>query len=115
MEKDVQEQRKQLSAASLSATTYSSMESKYARLENEFFNLEDQHNQVVEENEKLKSELADFQRLLLKSTPPNGDGILREDLLRGLQLRHDALGRDMSDQLKKLRDAAPLTPSKRVI
>ncbi|TYJ55826.1 hypothetical protein B9479_003478 [Cryptococcus floricola] len=113
MEKDLQEQKKQLSAASLTAGKHSSLESKFSRLENEFLNLEDLHTNVSAENDKLKGELSELQKLFAKSAVPNASNLRREDLLRGLQLSHDALGKDMSDQLRKLTDATPLTPSKR--
>lgn len=115
LEKDLQDQRRQLSTVSLSSPSRNgnspASEGKLAKMQSELTRLEEAYQTVLAQNARLKSELADAHRSTAPRTPKASDAS-RADLLRGLQQSHDALGRDMSDQLRKL-EAQPLTPSRR--
>jgi myosin protein heavy chain len=114
LERDLQDQRRQLSTANLHTSNATSLEAKLQRRQDEFFRLEQAHDLLASENQKLQSQILELQRSSMRqppSTPKMGDPS-RAELLRGLQQSHDALGRDMNDQLRKL-DAQPLTPSRR--
>lgn len=84
--------------------------------EEEYTRLKHNHEATLAHNQKLQMELADLQRSLRqpKENAPAPGTPSRADLLRGLEKSHDALGRDMSEQLRKL-DATPqpLTPSRK--
>ncbi|WWC87933.1 uncharacterized protein L201_002833 [Kwoniella dendrophila CBS 6074] len=128
LEKDLQDQRKQVSAASLSASSNTKiLETKYRQQQDDLSKLELEYQNTLDENDKLQNQINELQKTLssslnknsipaIPSTPlGNGNTSRREDLLRGLQQSHDALRGDMSDQLKRLNEASttPLTPSKR--
>ncbi|KAL7424706.1 class II myosin [Cryptotrichosporon argae] len=121
LEKDLQDQRRQQSTAAISASPSSS---RIMKAHDELSRLSAAHDAAVAENARLHVELADARGAApatgrgtgpsVPSTPTHGThAAARADLLRGLQQSHDALGRDMSDQLRKLEAAAPLTPSRR--
>ncbi|KAK8861619.1 hypothetical protein IAR55_002442 [Kwoniella newhampshirensis] len=114
LEKDLQDQRRQASTSTLASS--SRLEAKYARAQDDLIRLEQEHRAVMDQNRRLNDELLELQRALSTArttSTPSTENLRREDLLRGLQQSHDALGRDMSDQLKKLNEATPLTPSRR--
>jgi myosin protein heavy chain len=115
LEKDLQDQRRQLSTASLSSPSRNgnsyATDSRFAKMQSELTRLEQAHDATLAQNQRLKNELADVHRQTAPRTPKASDAS-RSELLRGLQQSHDALGRDMSDQLRKL-EAQPLTPSRR--
>lgn len=115
LEKDLQDQRRQLSTISLSSPSrngHSSMsDNRLPKMQTELIRLEQEYNATLAQNHRLKSEIADLHRFTPR-TPSKASEASRTDLLRGLQQSHDALGRDMSDQLRKL-EAQPLTPSRR--
>jgi myosin protein heavy chain len=108
LERDLQDKRKELSTAGLSAANAHAAESKLQKKQEEFWRLESAHDDLLAENERLQAQLA---RQPAPATPKL-DSARRAELLRGLQLSHDALGKDMSEQLRRL-DAQPLTPSRR--
>lgn len=110
LERDLQDKRKELSTAGLSAASAQAAESRLQKKQEEFWRLEAAHELLLAENEKLQAQLVQTQRQPSPTTP-RIEG-KRAELLRGLQQSHDALGRDMSDQLRRL-DAQPLTPSRR--
>lgn len=102
LERDIQDQRKRMSAVALSPkrTVSGSSEGKLHRALDELARLQKSHDHMMAENHRLASEL-DSRTKHVKGS--------RAELLRGLQQSHEALGRDMSDQLKRL-DSAPSTP-----
>ncbi|OCF57867.1 myosin heavy chain [Kwoniella mangroviensis CBS 10435] len=125
LEKDLQDQRKQASTASLSASSSRGLEVKYRQSQDNLSRLEIEHQNTLEQNQRLQNQINELQKALstassrplptpAPSTPSNSN-LRREDLLRGLQQSHDALRGDMSDQLRRLNEASatPLTPSKR--
>lgn len=123
LEKDLQDQRKQLSTANLSSHAPPSrngsvsIEVKLTGMQQELIRLQQEHEAALAKNEKLEGQVTELQRSSRFAAPstPVGSGSgssHRADLLRGLQQSHDALGRDMSDQLRKLENT-PLTPSRR--
>ena len=116
LETDLQDQRRQLSAATLSSpnrnSNSSAAENRLTKMQTELARLEQAHETVLVQNQRLKNELVDLLRQTVHRTPSKTSDASRADLLRGLQQSHDALGRDMSDQLRKL-EAQPLTPSRR--
>ena len=109
LERDLQDQRKQLSTSTVSTANAQHTEQRLQKKQEEVWRLEAAHEGLLEDNARLQSELDSRRR-----TPatPKIDTSNRAELLRGLQQSHDALGRDMSDQLRRL-DAQPLTPSRR--
>ncbi|WWD16464.1 hypothetical protein CI109_100890 [Kwoniella shandongensis] len=114
LEKDLQDQRRQASTSTLGSS--SRLEAKYSRAQEDLIRLDQEHRAVLDQNQRLSGEVAELQRALAAARPtptPSTENLRREDLLRGLQQSHDALGRDMSDQLRKLNEATPLTPSRR--
>ncbi|WVQ93464.1 hypothetical protein IAU59_000538 [Kwoniella sp. CBS 9459] len=115
LEKDLQDQRKQVSTASLTASSSRSIENKYRQSQDDLSRLEAEHRATVDQNQRLQGQVNELQRALasMSRPTPSNENLRREDLLRGLQQSHDALGRDMSDQLRRLNEATPLTPSKR--
>ena len=116
LEKDLQDHRRQLSTSSLSSPSRdrssSATEGRLAKMQFELNRLEQAHNSTLIQNSRLKSELAEATRLSTPRSPSRASDSSRADLLRGFQQSHDALERDMSDQLRKL-EAQPLTPSQR--
>ncbi|ORY24049.1 hypothetical protein BCR39DRAFT_336827 [Naematelia encephala] len=112
LEKDLQDQRRQLSTASLSSPSrnLTNLEVKLAKRTEEVTKLQSAYDALQVQNQQIESELADLRRSSIRSASSENHN--RSDLLRGLQQSHDALGRDMSDQLRKL-EAQPLTPSRR--
>lgn len=121
LEIDVADYRRQLSTKSLSSGSVrghssSQAEAKLARKEEEYTRLKHAHDTTLAHNQKLQSELADLHRSHRQpkeNQPTVAPGTpSRADLLRGLEKSNDALGRDMSEQLRKL-DSQPLTPSRR--
>ncbi|EIW68985.1 hypothetical protein TREMEDRAFT_68898 [Tremella mesenterica DSM 1558] len=115
LEKDLQDQRRQMSLSSntLSPSRPStSSDLKIQRQQEEIARLEEAYKSSLAENSQLLSELSSIRSQSRMSTNENAHLGNRADLLRGLQQSHDALGKDMSDQLRKL-DATPLTPSRR--
>ncbi|WVF65827.1 hypothetical protein IAT40_000564 [Kwoniella sp. CBS 6097] len=115
LEKDLQDQRKQVSTSSLAASSSRSIENKYRQSQDDLSRLEAEHRATVDQNQRLQGQVSELQRALASTSrpTPSNENLRREDLLRGLQQSHDALGRDMSDQLRRLNEATPLTPSKR--
>nr|XP_018264766.1 myosin heavy chain [Kwoniella dejecticola CBS 10117]OBR86924.1 myosin heavy chain [Kwoniella dejecticola CBS 10117] len=122
LEKDLQDQRKQASTASLSASSNRGLEVKYRQASEDLSRLEIEHSNTLEHNASLQKQVNELQKALASAssravpTPstPTTSNLRREDLLRGLQQSHDALRGDMSDQLRRLNEAStPLTPSKR--
>ncbi|OCF31660.1 myosin heavy chain [Kwoniella heveanensis BCC8398] len=115
LEKDLQDQRKQVSTASIAASSSRSIESKYRQSQDDLSRLEAEHRATVDQNQRLQGQVNELQRALatMSRPTPSNENLRREDLLRGLQQSHEALGRDMSDQLRRLNEATPLTPSKR--
>jgi myosin protein heavy chain len=114
LNRDLQDQRKKLSTATLhSPNRIGSVETRLAIKTEELARMEKSYQAVVAQNSKLQTQINDLSRSSkqLPSTPSKSEAS-RADLLRGLQQSHDALGRDMSDQLRKL-DSQPLTPSRR--
>jgi myosin protein heavy chain len=105
LERDVQDLRRNLSTAALSPkrVVSSSMDTKLMRAMAEIDRLAEENNYLADENEQLR------QMAMTRST--NAPSSSRTDLLRGLQKSSEALGRDMSDQLRRL--DAPLTSSRR--
>ncbi len=85
---------------------------RLVRLEAENTRLRQAHDSALAQSQRLAAELADVQKVPVPPSTPSKSSATRAELLRGLQQSHDALGRDMSDQLRKL-DAQPLTPSRR--
>lgn len=114
LEKDLQDQRRQMSTANLSPSRASigSAEARIARQQEEIARLEEAYRAALQENQQLMSELAQAQQASKRQATNENAHISRAELLRGLQQSHDALGRDMSDQLRKL-DTTPLTPSRK--
>lgn len=114
LEKDQQDQRRQLSTATLSPSRGgSSTESQLKKKTDELSRLESNFETTLSENERLHAEVTELKRhSRLPQTPTASSHSERANLLRGLQQSHDALGRDMSDQLRKLENQ-PLTPSRR--
>lgn len=114
LEIDVADYRRQLSTRSLQSGSTSGS----SKREEEYIRLKHTHEATLAHNQKLQAELAELQRSLRQPTKENLGPVpgtpSRADLLRGLEKSHDALGRDMSEQLRKL-DATPqpLTPSRR--
>ncbi|WVR03781.1 hypothetical protein IAU60_000776 [Kwoniella sp. DSM 27419] len=116
LEKDLQDQRRQNSAMSLSASSSRSIEAKYRQVSDDNARLQDEQRATSAYVQELQGQLHELQRALAatKSRPASlTENSRREDLLRGWQQSHDAMGKDMSDQLRRLNEAAPLTPSKR--
>jgi len=109
LERDLQDQRKQLSTATVSSANAQHAEQRLQKKQEEVWRLEAAHEGLLEENARLLSEMDSRRRT---PSTPRIDTSNRAELLRGLQQSHDALGRDMSDQLRRL-DAQPLTPSRR--
>ena len=105
LERDLQDQRKQLSTSTLSVANAEQAEHRLQKKQEEVYRLEANNDALAEEVERLQSQLR------RSPTTPKFEGS-RAELLRGLQQSHDALGRDMSDQLRRL-DAQPLTPSRK--
>ena len=114
LERDLQDQRKQLSTSTISAANAAAAEHKLQKKQDELWRLEAAHEEAMEENQRLYSQVSALQRQLASQQPPSTpkSAANRAELLRGLQQSHDVLGRDMSDQLRRL-DAQPLTPSKK--
>jgi myosin protein heavy chain len=110
LDRDLQELRKKLSTAHLSPSRPSAAEMKYARMEDEINRFHQEHEALLVRNKQLEGEILELRHRPTPSTP-NGHSSSRADLLRGLQQSHDALGRDMSDQLRRLE--TPLTPSRK--
>ena len=110
LERDLQDQRRELSTKTLSAANAQAAESKLQKKQEEIWRLEAAREDLMEDNERLQAELNGLRRRPPPSTPRIEGS--RAELLRGLQQSHDALGKDMSDQLRRL-DAQPLTPSRR--
>lgn len=113
LEKDLQDRRKNASMVNLSPARNVSGASSDAQLK--LARLEKNFEATLGENERLHVEISDLRRQLRTATGPENIPATDSDrakLLRGLQQSHDALGRDMSDQLRKL-DSAPLTPSRK--
>ncbi|WRT65740.1 uncharacterized protein IL334_002688 [Kwoniella shivajii] len=118
LEKDLQDQRKQSSTQSISSSSNRALENKYRQSQDDLSRLEIENRATQEQNQRLQNQLHDLQKTLTSSSSrsvqtPSNENLRREDLLRGLQQSHDALGRDMSDQLRRLNEATPLTPTKR--
>jgi myosin protein heavy chain len=110
LDRDLQELRKKMSTAHLSPSRPSAAEMKCARMEDEITRFHQEHEAVLARNKQLEGELLELRhRPAGPSTPSHPSN--RADLLRGLQQSHDALGRDMSDQLRRLE--TPLTPSRK--
>lgn len=110
LDRDLQELRRKMSTAHLSPNRPSAAEMKYARMEDEINRFQQEHEALLARNRQLEGELAEMKhRPVAPSTPTHHSS--RADLLRGLQQSHDALGRDMSDQLRRLE--TPLTPSRK--
>lgn len=111
LDKDLQDQRRQLSTASITSPSRNptNLQVQLQKKQDDLTRLEQAHEATLGHNQRLQSEIADLHRL---TSTPSKSNQSRADLLRGLQQSHDALGRDMSDQLRKL-DAQPLTPSRR--
>ena len=105
LERDLQDQRKQLSTSTLSVANAEQAEHRLQKKQEEVYRLEANNDALAEEVERLQSQLR------RSPNAPRFEGS-RAELLRGLQQSHDALGRDMSDQLRRL-DAQPLTPSRK--
>lgn len=107
LERDLQDQRKRMSAVALSPkrTVSGSSEGKLHRALDELARLQKSHDQALVENGRLAAELDARSK---QAKVPSS----RAELLRGLQQSHEALGRDMNDQLRRL-DSAPSTPSRR--
>jgi myosin protein heavy chain len=114
LERDLAEQRRQQSAESLSSPSRANLiaESRLQKKNDELDRLQRAHEAVLAQNQKLQSDFAELQQSVSPSTPIKNMSSNRADLLRGLQQSHEALGRDMSDQLRKL-ETQPLTPSRR--
>lgn len=125
LEIDVADYRRQLSTRSLSGSVRgqssnsnpSAAEQRLARKEEEYTRLKHAHDATLAHNQKLQSELSDLHRSIRQPIKENLPTVApgtpsRADLLRGLEKSHDALGKDMSEQLRKL-DSQPLTPSRR--
>ena len=110
LERDLQDHRKELSTRALSAVNAQSAETKLQKKQEEVWRLEADQEGLMEENQKLQAELTELRGRPAPSTPKLQGS--RAELLRGLQQSHDALGKDMSDQLRRL-DAQPLTPSRK--
>jgi len=106
LDRDLQELRKKMSTTHLSPSRPSAAEMKYAKMEDEINRFHQEHEALLIRNKQLEGELAELRHRATSNGTPN-----RADLLRGLQQSHDALGRDMSDQLRRLE--TPLTPSKK--
>jgi myosin protein heavy chain len=112
LERDLQELRKKMSTAHLSPTRPSAAEIKCARMEEEFTRFHQEHEAMIAYVKQLEGELQEARhRPAAGPSTPNHHNPNRADLLRGLQQSHDALGRDMSDQLRRLE--IPLTPSRK--
>jgi myosin protein heavy chain len=114
LDRDLQELRKKMSTTHLSPSRPSAAEMKYARMEDEINRFHQEHEALLARNKQLEGELLELRlRPAAGPSTPNGHGhnSNRADLLRGLQQSHDALGRDMSDQLRRLE--TPLTPSRK--
>lgn len=110
LDRDLQELRKKMSTAHLSPNRPSAAEMKYARMEDEINRFHQEHEALLMRNKQLEGELTELRhRSGAPATPTHHSS--RADLLRGLQQSHDALGRDMSDQLRRLE--TPLTPSRK--
>lgn len=111
LDRDLQELRRKMSTTHLSPHRPSAAEMKHARMEEEINRFHQEHEALLVRNRQLEGEVAELrQRPAGPSTPSQHQGS-RADLLRGLQQSHDALGRDMSDQLRRLE--TPLTPSRK--
>ncbi|KAK4685841.1 hypothetical protein P7C73_g4302, partial [Tremellales sp. Uapishka_1] len=106
LEKDLQDSRRQQSTSSLSSPQHS-------RTQQDLLRLEQVYESTVSQNQKLQGEVHELQRLLAATTTTSTTTTSRADLLRGLQQSHEAMGKDMSDQLRKL-ESTPLTPSRRL-
>jgi myosin protein heavy chain len=120
LERDLAEQRKKQSTSSLSdpGRLNAAVEARLQKKNDELDRLQHAHEIILAENDKLANQLAEIQRSPTSatpapSTPSKKMSSNRADLLRGLQQSHEALGRDMSDQLRRL-EAQPLTPSRRL-
>ena len=111
LERDLQDQRKAQSTATLASPSKKDAEKQMAKLQSELARMTQVQEATLLQNQRLQSELSDLRRQTAPRTPSKHD-TSRADLLRGLQQSHDALGRDMSDQLRKL-ESQPLTPSQR--
>ncbi|KAL1406362.1 class II myosin [Vanrija albida] len=112
LERDLAEQRRRASAANLTPkprSVSSSAEGKLARALEEISRLEKAQEVAAADNKRLAAEVAAAQRA---PVPPPKAPNFRAELLRGLQQSHEALGRDMSETLRRF-DSAPLTPSRR--
>lgn len=125
LEVDVADYRRQLSTKTLASSrpggsgfSSTSADAKLARKEDDYARLKHAHEATLAHNQKLQAELADLHRTLRHPPKENLPAPVapgtpsRADLLRGLEKSHDALGKDMSEQLRKL-DSQPLTPSRR--
>jgi len=111
LERDLQDQRRRMSTTALSPkrTVSSSSEGKLIRAMDEINRLAKANEELHAENERLTAQLS---RASPRGVPGNKSISSRTELLRGLQQSHEALGRDMSDTLRRL-DTTPLTPSRR--
>jgi myosin protein heavy chain len=109
LERDLQDQRRRMATNALSPkrVVSSSSDGKLVRAMDEITRLVRERDELLSENERLASQVS-------KASPRSLGAKVssRTELLRGLQQSHEALGRDMSDQLRRL-DTAPLTPSRR--
>ena len=112
MEKDLADQRRQLSTVTLSAREHSGLETRLARTQQELHRLGQEHEDVLTVNSRLQNEVNALRKTSQAPSTPKASDSARAELLRGLQQSHDTLSKDMSDQLRRL-DAQPLTPSRR--
>lgn len=106
LERDLQDQRRRMATSALSPKRIvsSSSDGKLMRAMDEISRLQKAHDQLLAENERLSQSTRNLS---------GKAGSSRAELLRGLQQSHEALGKDMTDQLRRL-DTAPLTPSRRL-
>ena len=139
LEIDLADFKRQLATRSISSFggPRAAAEARYLRQEEELQAFKSAYDAAREHNERLQQEMADMQRGLkmaqrqvsaahrdMKERDAQyrqghqglGHGHApgtpsRADLLRGLERSHEVLGRDMSEQLRKL-DNAPTTPRK---
>jgi myosin protein heavy chain len=120
LERDLQDQRKKLSTNIASPGRSNAVETRLAIKTEELSRMETSYKIAQAQNAKLQAQVdalnkaAASKSMPFPQTPatPSRSDAARAEMLRGLQQSHDQLGRDMSDQLRKL-DSAPLTPSRR--
>jgi myosin protein heavy chain len=110
LDRDLQELRRKMSTSHLSPSRPSAAEMKYAKMEDEINRFHQEHEALLVRNKQLEGEVLELRHRPAAPSTPNHHSN-RADLLRGLQQSHDALGRDMSDQLRRLE--TPLTPSRK--